>query len=1056
MKTRLTRTAIFRLLILVLPVVGFPSTGFAQTTTGTILGTVTDQAQAIVPGATVTVKNIETGVTRSITTDEAGRYRVAALLPGKYEVKAEREGFTTELRSGIELNVGREAVVDFSLQVGKVQETVKVSGEAPLVETTGPALQGLVNERRMRELPLNGRDVFQLTTLQVGVTNTAGITSKFGGGPIDVGPGSTKIAVNGARITANNFLLDGTNANDAFNNTPGAVSGNFTGVDTLREFQILTNSYSAEYGVAGGAVINAVTKSGTNQIHGTAFEFLRNSALDARNFFDPGDVPPFKRNQFGGSIGGPIITNKTFFFGAYEGLRERLGVSRRFAVPTAATRARAVPSVRPYVNLYPLPNGQDLGNGTAFFVRSGSDKTRDDFFTGRIDHQLSSHDSFFGRYTFDDSDSNQAVEVIQDSVTRGRNQYVTLGEDHIFSPRLLNTFRFGFNRSFIKSDEPFVITTPPELAFIPGHRLGSFFGISEIAPLGNNLFTPRFFAYNAFEFTDQLAITKGAHSIKTGFSARRLQLNAVSNQVVDGIYVYFGIPGLSTLDVFLLGLPAAFVAPQPGSDFYRGIRQTIIGSFVQDDWKVNRKLTINLGLRYEFFTTPTEVHGKIANLRHVTDPTTTVGPPFFENPSKRNFAPRVGFAYDPFGDGKSSVRGGYGIFDVIIVPFIYRFEISGQPPFANLATVVGPPPFFFPAPFPDAFKVITTSALPLPPSVNSFDFNPKRSYMQQYNLSLQRELVPSLVLTAAYTGSHGVHLARKNDINQRTDFIFVNGRKFFPTIDNPASKRLNPNFGAIRNIFFDANSTYSALQLRLEKRFSQGLDFQASYTWSKAIDDASSTESEFSNVPPGSRLQDSFDLRSERGLSSFDIRHNFVASATYELPTKKSLHGAADKLLNGWEVTGIFNRHSGFPFNLLLGFDRANDASADNVAQRPDVVSGRTYSSAITGNPQHFIDPTTFVLPPEGTYGNSARNGLIGPSFTTFDLGLVKNTMVKERLRIQFRAEAFNLLNHTNFAIPDNLVIFTSPLADVPGNFGTITRTASTSRQIQFGLKLLF
>jgi hypothetical protein len=1033
----------------------FPSTGFTQTTTGTILGTVTDQAGAIIPDVTITIRNVETGLTRTTNTDGSGRFRLSSLPPGKYEITAERTGFVTELRS-LELNVGQSEVTDFSLGVGNVRETVKVTSETPLVETTGAALQGVVTESQIRGLPLNGRDVFQLTTLQAGVTNTAGITSKSGGGAIDVGPGTTKIAVNGARITANNFLLDGTTANDAYNNTPGAVSGNFTGVDTLREFQILTNSYSAEYGVAGGAVINAVTKSGTNSFHGTGFEFHRNSALDARNFFDQKDVPPFKRNQFGGSVGGPIVTNKTFFFGAYEGLREDLGVSRRFAVPTVATRARAVPSVQPYVNLYPLPNAEDLGNGTAFYVRAGTDRTRDDFFTGRIDHLFSSRDNFFARYTFDQSNFNQTAQVLQDGVTNGRNQYVTLGEDHIFSPQVLNTFRFGFNRSYIDSDFPFIIDIPPELSFIPGHRLGTFFGVSEIAPLGSNFFTPRFFAYNQFEFTDQLSIAKGAHSIKTGFSLRRLQLNAASNQFVDGIYVYFGIPGLSTLDVFLLGLPAAFIAPQPGSDFYRGIRESIIGTFVQDDWKVSRKLTLNLGLRYEAITTPTEVNGKIANLRHVTDPTTTVGAPFFDNPSLKNFAPRVGFAYDPFGDGKSSIRGGYGIFDVNILPFNYRFEISNQPPFANLPTVAGPPPFFFPAPFPNAFQQITSSALPLPPSINSFDFNPKRSYMQQYNLSIQRELLPNLVVTAAYTGSRGVHLARKNDINQRTDFIFLNGRKFFPTIANPESERLNTNFAAIRHIFFDGNSNYNALQLKLDRRFSRGLDFQVYYTWSKAIDDVSSTEGEFGNVPSGSRIQDSLDTRAERGLAAFDIRHNFVASATYALPTKESFTGVKDKLLNGWEITGILNSRSGFPFNVLLGFDRANDASADNVAQRPDVVPGRSYSSAITGNPQRYIDPTAFALPPAGTYGNSARNALIGPGYTVFDLGLIKNTTVKESVRIQFRAEAFNLFNHTNFAIPDNLVVFTSPQADVPGNFGTITRTASTSRQLQFGLKVLF
>ncbi|HWP43974.1 MAG TPA: TonB-dependent receptor, partial [Blastocatellia bacterium] len=827
----------------------------------------------------------------------------------------------------------------------------------------------------------------------------------------------------------------------------------------------LTNSFSAEYGGAGGAIINAVSKSGTNDLHGSLFEFHRNDNFDARNFFDPGEVPEFRRNQFGGTIGGPIKPNKTFFFGSYEGLRETLGVSRRFAVPTVATRARAVPSVRPYVDLYPLPNAEDLGNGTAFYIRSDSDKTRDDFFTGRIDHQISSKDTLFGRYTFDDSNVKQATQVIQDTVTEGRNQYFTLNEDHIFSARVLNTFRFGFNRSFISSDQPFIIDVPERLSFVPGQPLGSFFNIAEIAPLSENIFTPRFFAFNQFEFTDHLSVTKGAHSLKVGFTERRLHLNATSPQVLHGIYVYFGIPpnplfpnGLSTLDTFLLGLPAAFVAPRPGSDFYRGIRQSVFASFIQDDWKVSPRLALNLGLRHEFITTPTEVNGKIANLRRPTDPTVTVGEPFFDNPSKKNFAPRIGFAYDVFGDGETSIRGGYGIFDILILPFNYRFEISSQPPFAEISTVTGPPPAFFPAPFPNAFDIISGAA-PMVPSINSFDFEPNRSYMQQFNLSIQREIVPTLVVTAAYVGSRGVHLARLNDLNQRTDFFIQDGRKFFPVLPpdvNPASRRLNPNFAAIRHVLWDANSNYHGLQLKLEKRYSRGLDFQVSYTWAKSIDDASSVGGEFGSQPPGSREQDAFNSRAQRGRSAFDIRHNLVVSGTYEFPTSQSFQGLADKLLNDWQMTGILSARTGFPFNPILGFDRANDASADNVAQRPDVVPGRSYESAVTGRVEQYVDPTAFQLPPANSYGNSGRNVLEGPGLVTFDLGLFKNTSVGERVRIQFRAEAFNLFNRANFAIPDNFTIFVDANGTVPGNFGRITRTTTTSRQIQFGLKLIY
>jgi hypothetical protein len=1038
----------------------------AQTTAGSILGTVVDQSGAVISEVTITIKNADTGLTRAIATDHDGRYRVPNLPVGSYEVKAERKGFSSRIRGGIDLTVGRDAVIDFQLEVGNVEDVVSITGEGSPVETTTSALAGLVGERDMRELPLNGRDVFQLTTLQPGVVSTASITATIGGGPMNVGPGTTKIAVNGARMTANNFLLDGTSVNDTLNNTPGSVSGNFTGVETLREFQILTNSYSAEYAGGGGAIINTVSKSGTNQIHGSLFEFHRNDNFDARNFFDPSEVPEFRRNQFGATVGGPIRLNKTFFFGSYEGFRETLGVSRRFFVPTAATRARAVPSVKPFVDLYPAPNGEDLGNGTAFFIRPASDKTRDDFFTVRIDHQFSSEDSLFGRYTFDDSDVSQQTLLIQDSVTDGRNQYFTLSEDHIFSPRVLNTFRFGFNRSFIISDEPFVVDGAQSLSFVPGRPLGSFFGLTEISPLAQNLLTPRFFAFNHFEFTDHVLVTKGAHSLKMGFSARRIQLNATSPLVPSGVYVYFGVPpnplfpnGLTTLDTFLLGLPAAFLAPRPGSDFYRGIRQSIFGSFIQDDWKFTPRLTFNIGLRYEFFTTPTEVNDKITNLRHATDPAVTVGGPFFDNPSKTNFAPRVGFAYDLNGDGKTSIRGGYGIFDILILPVDYRFEMSNQPPFAGTSTVIGPPPFFFPAPFPNAFDSIA-NAPPTAVSVNSFDFEPKRAYMQQFNLSVQRQLLPDLVVTAAYAGSRGVHLGRSQDLNQRTDSFIQDGRKFFPVLPpgvDPASKRLNPNFATIRHKLWDGNSNYNALQLRAEQRFSRGLAFQASYTLGKAIDDAStSTGGEFSTQPAAARQQDSFDSRSERSRSNFDVRHTFVLNGTYEIPANKNLLGITDKLLNGWQVTGILTTRTGFPFHPILGFDRANDASATEIAQRPDVVPGRSYESAVTGRVEQYVDPTAFQLPPENSYGNSGRNVLEGPGLATFDLGLFKNTMIGERVRLQFRAEAFNLFNHANFAIPDNFTIFENANATVPGSFGRINRTTTTSRQIQFGLKLIY
>lgn len=1054
MKTRSAVTAIALSIAMCVSLLVRPVLG--QVTTATILGTVADEAGGAIPQATVTVTNVETGISRTAITDDAGRYRVPLLSPGNYEVKVTRNGFASEVRSGIEMTVGREAVLDFMLKTGKVDETITIKSEAPLVDTTNSTLAGLVNERRIVELPLNGRDVFQLTTLQVGVANTAAITF---GGPMDVGPGKTKIAVNGARTTSNNFLLDGTSVNDSFNSTPGGLSGGFAGVDAIREFEILTNNYGAEYSSAGGAIVNAVSKSGVNAIHGTAFEFIRNSALDARNFFDVGDAPPFKRNQFGGSFGGPIIKDKTFIFGAYEGLRERLGVTSIFAVPDAASRAMAVPSVQPYVNLYPQPNGPELGNGAANYIRSSSNRTRDDFFTTRVDHQLSTKDSLFARYTFDDSNTFVQDQVIQNTSTQGRNQYVTIGEDHIFSPTLINTFRFGFDRSVIHSEQPFSVDVPASLSFIPGEPLGSFYGITEVAPLSSSLYSPRIFAYNSFEFNDQVSITHGAHALKTGVLVTRYQLNANSNLAVQGVYVYQGLGTITSLQAFLLGLPVAFQGPVPGSSFYRGIRETAVGAFFKDDWKVSNRLTLNLGLRYQFITVPSESNGKVATLLNPTDPAPTTGVPFFKNPTKKNFEPRVGFAWDVTGDGKTSLRGGYGIFDLLVLPFDVRYQMSDQAPFAKLGLVIGPPPIFFPAPFPNAYQTITTNAVPSPPAINAYTGDPKRAYMQQWNLTFQREIFPTVVATVSYVGSKGTHLPIDNELSIRTDGTVIDGHDGFPTLPpgvSPSSKRLNPNFGQLSYISTEGNSSYNALQVRIDKRFSHGLDVQGSYTWSKAIDITDAADGLFTSSAGGGRMQNSYDPSDDRGRAGFDARHNLVISATYLLPRAEKLHGLASKLVNGWETNAILTARSGYPFSVFIGFDRANEASAGGLAQRPDLVPGRSFSSAVTGDPNRYIDPTAFMLQPENTYGNAGRNILTGPNLITLDMGLVKNTRATEKLNIQFRAEFFNLLNRANFANPTNTTIFTDATGAVSGSFGQITYTSTPSRQIQFGLKFVF
>jgi carboxypeptidase family protein/TonB-dependent receptor-like protein len=1036
----------------------------AQSTKASILGTIQDEQGNLVSKAKVTAKNIDTGIPRETTTDMEGRYRLSELPLGRYEISVEREGFRLVVQRGIELTVGREAVVDFKLNVGNVQEKVLINQDASLVVTTDSALGNLVNTRQIEQLPLNGRDVFQLATLENGVISTTGTT----GLQSDVGPGTTRLAINGGRLEFNAFLLDGTETADAFGYSPGGLGGGFLGVDALKEFQVLTSNYSTEFGHAGGAVINAVTKSGTNMIHGTAFEFLRNRELDARNFFDrnPNKLP-FQRNQFGGSLGGPIIKDRAFLFGSYEGLRRRQGVPSLFSVPSPAAKqgnltsgtVPVAPSVVPYLALYPNPNGPIMGD-TGIFTRNFKEMTDEDFATIRADYKLTGGQSLAARYTIDDSELTKVGGLIQNLILDNRNQYVSLEEQAIVGARGVNSLRGAYNRSNFKSDYQFVdlnnnvVTLPASLGFIPGQRMGGF-SIGGVAALRELLSDTRSFVLNQFEVNDQFIYNLGPHSFKIGGSVRRYQLNGDSATLRDGAF-FFGQGGFAQ---FLSGVPDFLFATVPGTDFTRGIRQSLFSLYFQDDWRATRRLTLNLGVRYEPISTPTDNNGKVANLRNITDAAPTPGEPFIDNPSYSNVAPRVGFAYDVFGDGRTSLRGAAGVFYSAILPMRYRFEMSNQPPFAQLSVFGGL--------FPNAFS---NPAFVVPAGVISpYQFDAEQPTIYQWNLNIQRDLGRDMVLSAGYVGSRGVNLETRYSLNVRTDFQIVNGQKFFPTLPPGVNARkVNPNFASLNLHDFSADSYYHALQLNLTKRFSYGLQFETAYTLSKSIDTASATESVFTNGALGSFRQDPFDARGQRGLSDFDTRNNFVANFLYDLPFGKgqrfggSLSGVAGKLLEGWSTGGIVNLRSGFPFNVSLGFDRVGSGIDNPQYLRPNVAPGKDLSDAITGDPSAFVDPSFFQLQPAGFYGNSPRNALRGPNLKTFDMTLTKRTAITERLRTEFRFEAFNLFNRANFAPPNavNRVIYTNVDANgapvLNPTFGQLTNTASFERQLQFGFKLLW
>ncbi|CAN5772534.1 hypothetical protein BH18ACI4_BH18ACI4_00320 [soil metagenome] len=1054
---KVENVSVCMLALLLLFVLTIP--GLAQTTTATISGEVTDPTGAKVPGAKVIATNVQTSNARSVITDEDGRFLISNLAPGPYEVVVEQQGFSKELRRGLVLTVGRDAVVNFSLKVGSITQQVEISGDAPLVNTTTSEVSALVDERTIKELPLNGRDLFQLATLQIGVVNAGSLTAE----PLNSGTGGVKMSINGGRISFNNFMLDGTSVNEVQNTTPGSVAGGFTGVDAVQEFQLLTNNYSAEFGGAGGGIINIVSKSGGNQIHGTAFEFLRNSALDARNFFDTidldgdgkADVPPFKRNQFGGSVGAPIRKNQTFIFGAYEGLRQRLAQTRTFFVPTAAARLTAVAAVQPYVALYPLPNGRDAGGGLGVYNRGDSGRTNADYFTIRGDHNFSAKDTFFARYTFDDSEAVEPDHVISNSILQARNQYVGFSATHIFTPHLLNNLRFAFNRSKVFGDLVDLVQVPESLVWVPGApAIGAFINVGGLSPLSDRVLVPRFLINNNFEVSEQLGYIRGSHSMKFGFTARRIQLNAVSANIPFGGFIF------GSYNNFLRGRYQIFAASLPtAQDVYRGIRTTLFAAYFQDDWKVRSNLTLNVGLRYEPMTSPTEANDKISNLRDIyRDTASTPGLPFFKNNTKKNFGPRVGFAWDIFGDGKTSLRGGYGIFFAQAYPAAYRFEMSNQAPFNIIGFVFGPavgvPPGFFP-PFPNAFNSLRD--VPGLVALQAYEFDPPPTYVQQWNLSAQREVLGGFTATVAYVGSRGIHLSTNSNRNTSANFTLLpDGEKQFPVgDDNPLR---NPAFGPIRVTTHSGDSYYHALQVNVERRLAQGLQMQMAYTFSKSIDTSSDSVGAFI-LESTQFAQDPYNLRAERGLSVFDVRHNFSLNTIYLLPykTESGAHGGrrvADLLLGGWELNSIISARSGTPFNPIISFNNSNDGNTDAI-ERPSWAAGATAQSAVTGNPEQYFNPAAFVIAPAGRFGNVGRNVLIGPGLFTVDLSLLKSNKIGESVTMQLRAEAFNLLNRANFALPDNVTVYTQG-GVVPPNVGRITRTSTTSRQLQFGVKLIF
>ena len=687
-----------------------------------------------------------------------------------------------------------------------------------------------------------------------------------------------------------------------------------------------------------------------------------------------------------------------------------------------------------------MPNGRNLGGGAAEHLFSRSQPTDEHFAQGRIDHHFSTRDHFFTRYTIDDGQVTRTpvnkppVTVTQES---SRNQYVTIEYQHAFTPAFVNELRFGLNRSTSLADNVRLVNIPSSMSWIPGEPFGFFTIQGLVNEAVGDYRLPRNDRLNNFSLMDNVLLTRGRHAMKFGFQGQRIHFNQQTTSQRGGIVTF------PNLESFLTGTPSGVDFAVAGLiDPNRGYRQSLFAFFAQDDVRVKNNLTLNMGLRYEFVTVPTEVNGKISNLRNVTDTAITIGSPWHNNPSLKNFAPRVGLAWDPFGSGKTSVRAGFGLFFDQILPKYYFFSGSLNPPFTTRTSIQNPP-------FPNVVANFDPNAY-IRAQLQTVNANLQTPYVIQYNFSVKRELPGSVALTLGYAGSHGVHLFRLGDANLAPETI-VNGRKVYQ-----GAARRNPLFTGIWQRVTDAHSFYNSLQVSAVRRFGNGVRAQTSYTFSRTIDDASGINSQdFSNVIQYNL--DWYDRTIDRGLSAFHAKHNLTFNWTYDLPFGSSLRGVAGQILKGWQLNNITSVTSGHPFTVRLGFNRSGNLNTTSFSmhERPNVKAGYS-NNPVLGGPDRYWDINAFELQPAGERGNLGRNTLNGPGLVNFDFSLAKSFNIDEKRTLQFRTEVFNAPNHPNFAVPSGVIAFTNAAGAVNPTWGRITSTVTTSRQIQFGLKLTY
>ena len=1075
---------------------------YAQVEKATLSGTVTDASGAVIIGAKVQAKNVNTGITYSGDTDAQGRYVLPEMQVGTYEVSAQKAGFQQMVQTGVVLSVGARPILDFKLPVGRAEQVIEVQGVASRVDTETAAVSQLVSSNQMENLPINGRNFTSLLTLAPGVAPVAPTVG--GGGQSETVYGEeTNYSVSGSRPVGLAYMLDNTDIRNWLDHGAGvSVLGTSLGMEAIQEFNILTNTYSAEFG-GTGAAINAVTKSGTNSFHGSAYEYFRNSVLDSMNEFDvPGFKPIFRRNQFGGSLGGPVIKDKAFFFVNYEGLREGLGQTSRAVVPVSLPAlftyggfhlngaGQWVDSGNVPLNavnhsifgLYPLaqspaqcPNvsGIPLTAGvTGLYCSANLQVGNEDYVLGRADYTLGTNDSLFARYI-----RESAYQVIPytnsplpgyPEIDNEHNQYFTIEERHTFSPTLLNEVTFGFVRSFAltanggaTSGPLFQVPGRPALDFIePGLNL------SNVGPSPTNPSRP---VSNRFSVGDDVILSRGAHSIRFGASVSRAELNQIWNQYAGGAWIFNNVLPWSLYGTPLLCVCAAgpgYTYTTPGGVSYpfnpnRYWRQTWFDPYIQDDWKITKRLTLNLGVRYEWASNPTTVNEPVFVIPNLTAPGTsefdftTAQHPFTSNPNVKNIDPRIGLAWDVFGDHKTAVRAGFAMFHEPVTARTFALDNTSMRPDEPLFFLI----------FDPAYPALPTSpkeSINGAPAAQSIAWyygilqNVSHApYMIQYSLNVQRELGHGTVLTVGYNGSQGVDLFMWIDANPPVSFSMLSGADQltakasgnYPTatgagapgtLTNPfMGTHVNSNFGAFETAEPEAHSSYNALQVTLSRQFARALVGNASFTWSKCLDDASAT---ISTEQDEWAVADAYNPSLDRGPCSFSSNKVFTANAIYRLPFK------GNRLKDGWQISPIVSAYSGLPFNVqdMLVYYQSQTGGATE-GERPERVPG---CNPMVRTRAEWWNPECFVLPAFGTLGNAGRDSLNNPNFFNWDFAIFKDTKLTENLTMQLRAEFFDILNHPNFTAAEAIFSNSSAQLELMSPGGLVMPTNPNYNQL--------